>query len=100
MALRIVSAFPERADRGMRWSGRSFEDCNRLTAAALTAPRAMQAGKEGADACYGCHGGRSWYRKSYPYPRHPWPTMDKSTTPDWATARPTDSRPEHLIGAP
>lgn len=44
----------------------------------------------GGDACYGCHGGRSWYRISYPYPRHAWPGMDP-TVPDWAKNRPTAS---------
>ncbi|MDR0809274.1 MAG: NAD(P)-dependent oxidoreductase [Gemmobacter sp.] len=39
VALRIFSSFPEPADRRMLWSWLSFEDCNRLTVAALTAPR-------------------------------------------------------------
>lgn len=39
VALRIFSSFPEPADRRHLWSWLSFEDCNRLTAAALTAPR-------------------------------------------------------------
>ncbi len=47
-----------------------------------------------SDTCYGCHGGRQWYRISYPYPRHPWPGMD-TETPDWALARPTASDPEY-----
>jgi len=47
-----------------------------------------------SDTCYGCHGGRQWYRISYPYPRHPWPDMD-TETPDWALARPTASDPEY-----
>jgi len=54
--------------------------------------------KEGAtngDLCYGCHGGRSWYRISYPYPRHSWPTMAKET-PDWAKNRPTESQARFL----
>lgn len=38
VALRIFSSFPEPADRRMLWSWLSFEDCNRLTVAALTAP--------------------------------------------------------------
>ena len=38
VALRIFSSFPEPADRRMLWSWLSFDDCNRLTAAALTAP--------------------------------------------------------------
>ena len=36
--LRIFSSFPEPADRRMLWSYLSFDDCVRLTAAALTAP--------------------------------------------------------------
>ncbi|PTX05082.1 NAD-dependent epimerase/dehydratase family protein [Pararhodobacter aggregans] len=36
--LRIFSSFPEPADRRMLWSWLSFEDCNRLVSAALTAP--------------------------------------------------------------
>jgi nitrate/TMAO reductase-like tetraheme cytochrome c subunit len=57
------------------------------------------AGKESGDACYGCHGGRAWYRVSYPYPRHAWPTMDKDV-PDWAKQRPTRSDPRFLNGLP
>lgn len=37
--LRICSCFPEPADRRMLWSWLSFDDCVRLTEAALTAPR-------------------------------------------------------------
>jgi hypothetical protein len=55
--------------------------------------------KGSSDLCFGCHGGRAWYRTSYPYPRHAWPGMDKEL-PDWAKDRPTASRPEHLAGAP
>jgi uronate dehydrogenase len=39
VALRIFSSFPEPADRRMLWSWLAFEDCIRLTTAALTAPR-------------------------------------------------------------
>jgi hypothetical protein len=28
------------------------------------------AGKANADVCYGCHGGRAWYRIAYPYSLH------------------------------
>jgi hypothetical protein len=45
------------------------------------------AGKGNGDVCYGCHGGRAWYRITYPYPRHAWPGM--AETPDWAKGRPT-----------
>jgi hypothetical protein len=44
-----------------------------------------------SDVCYGCHGGRAWYRISYPYPRTPWPGMAEET-PDWAKGRPVQSR--------
>ncbi len=54
-----------------------------------------QAGKEGADACYGCHGGRSWYRISYPYARTPWPEMPAGV-PEWARGRPTQSEARFL----
>ncbi|WP_172332313.1 NAD(P)-dependent oxidoreductase [Mangrovicoccus sp. HB161399] len=37
--LRIFSSFPEPSDRRNLWSWLSFDDCVRLTAAALTAPR-------------------------------------------------------------
>lgn len=47
-------------------------------------------GAKNADVCFGCHGGRPWYRISYPYPRHPWPGMPE-VTPDWAKNRPTES---------
>jgi hypothetical protein len=56
-------------------------------------PEAIEAaGKENADVCYGCHGGRSWYRIPYPYPRHAWPGASP-TVPDWAKGRPTESEP-------
>jgi hypothetical protein len=51
---------------------------------------------ESSDACYGCHGGRAWYRISYPYPRHAWPDMP-TDTPDWAKTRPTQSDPRHAL---
>lgn len=50
-----------------------------------------------SDSCYGCHGGRAWYRISYPYPRHAWPGMDTTTVPDWAANRPAQSKPEHQL---
>lgn len=37
--IRIFSSFPEPADRRMLWSWLSFDDCIRLVAACLTAPR-------------------------------------------------------------
>lgn len=48
------------------------------------------------DTCFGCHGGRAWYRISYPFPRHPWPGMDK-VVPDWAKGRPTSSDPRYAL---
>ena len=51
---------------------------------------------ESSDVCFGCHGGRSWYRISYPYPRHPWPGMDPAV-PEWAANRPAESKPEHQL---
>lgn len=49
-----------------------------------------------SDTCFGCHGGRAWYRTSFPYPRHAWPGMDKAV-PDWAKGRPTESDPKYAI---
>ncbi|MBL0087012.1 MAG: hypothetical protein IPP44_10045 [Ideonella sp.] len=48
------------------------------------------------DVCYGCHGGRAWYRTHYPYPRHAWDGMD-SSVPDWAQQRPTQSEPRFRL---
>ena len=53
------------------------------------------AGAESGDVCYGCHGGRAWYRVSYPYPRHSWPGMPP-VKPDWAKNRPEKSDPRFL----
>lgn len=56
-----------------------------------------KAAENSSDVCYGCHGGRSWYRISYPYPRTPWPDMDKATVPDWARGRPEQSESRYLV---
>lgn len=64
-----------------------------LKAAAIEA-----AGEKNADVCYGCHGGRAWYRLSYPYPRHAWPGMAPEV-PDWAKARPTQSEARFRVAA-
>lgn len=56
----------------------------------LKADAIEAAGQKNADVCYGCHGGRSWYRISYPYPRHAWEGMSPDV-PDWAKGRPTES---------
>lgn len=53
-------------------------------------------GAENADVCYGCHGGRAWYRIAYPYPRHAWPGMGP-IVPDWAKDRPTESQPRFQV---
>lgn len=62
-----------------------------LNAAAIEA-----AGRQDAEVCYGCHGGRAWYRIAYPYPRHPWPGM-AAQVPDWAKDRPAESEQRFQI---
>lgn len=52
----------------------------------------------GGDVCFGCHGGRPWYRTVYPYPRHAWPGMDPAV-PDWAKDRPTESEVRFIAAA-
>lgn len=52
----------------------------------LNADEIERADRESADACYGCHGGRAWYRIAYPYPRTPWPGMP-TEVPAWAKNR-------------
>lgn len=60
-------------------------------------PEAIEeAGKADSDVCFGCHGGRSWYRIAYPYPRHAWP--GSSAVPEWAKDRPTESEARFLVG--
>jgi hypothetical protein len=56
----------------------------------LKADAIEEAGKQDSDVCYGCHGGRQWYRIPYPYPRHAWEGMAE-TIPEWAKDRPTES---------
>lgn len=69
---------------------------NYLRAEAIEeAAKAGQATKTGGDVCYGCHGGRAWYRIAYPYPRNPWPGMAPEV-PEWAKNRPTHSEPRFL----
>ncbi|WP_051341085.1 hypothetical protein [Azospirillum halopraeferens] len=62
----------------------------------LKAEAIEAAAETNADTCYGCHGGRSWYRISYPYPRHPWPDMPEET-PEWAKGRPAASDPRYAL---
>ena len=61
----------------------------------LNAAAIEEAGKAGADACYGCHGGRAWYRIGYPYVRTPWPEMP-AEVPEWAKDRPPRSEARFL----
>ncbi len=63
---------------------------NRHQVSYLKAEAIEAAGAKNADACYGCHGGRSWYRINYPYPRHAWAGMPPEV-PEWAKDRPTES---------
>lgn len=56
----------------------------------LKADAIEAAGQKNSDVCYGCHGGRAWYRTHYPYPRHTWEGASPDT-PDWAKDRPTES---------
>jgi hypothetical protein len=53
--------------------------------------------KGSSDVCYGCHGGRRWYRNGYPYPRHKWPGMEDVVegVPVWAYGRPMQSDPRY-----
>lgn len=62
----------------------------------LKADAIEKAGKKDSDVCYGCHGGRQWYRIPYRYPRHAWKGMAKEI-PDWAKNRPTESEPRFQI---
>ena len=61
----------------------------------LNADAIEEAGNQSADSCYGCHGGRAWYRISYPYPRHAWQGMPEAV-PEWAEGRPSESQPRFL----
>lgn len=63
----------------------------------LKAANIEKAAKNSSDVCYGCHGGRAWYRIAYPYPRTPWPLMDTKTTPEWAVERPVASDPRYSL---
>lgn len=65
---------------------------NYLQAAAIE-----EAGAKSGDSCYGCHGGRAWYRITYPYTRHAWPGMAPDV-PDWAKGRPTQTDERFLEG--
>lgn len=69
---------------------------NRHNVTYLNAANIEDLATASSDTCYGCHGGRQWYRISYPYARHPWPDMDEET-PDWALTRPTESIPQYQL---
>lgn len=70
-----------------------------LNAVAIEAAvREATAKKQGGDVCYGCHGGRAWYRIAYPYARNPWPGMPE-VTPEWARLRPRHSELRFLTQA-
>ncbi len=56
----------------------------------LNAEAIEEEGAKSSDVCYGCHGGRAWYRNGYPYPRHSYPGMAEEV-PEWAKDRPTQS---------
>ena len=62
----------------------------------LKADAIEAAGAKDGDVCYGCHGGRAWYRIAYPFPRHAWPGMAE-VVPDWAQGRPTESEPRFRL---
>jgi ribosomal protein L44E len=51
-----------------------------------------QAAAQNSDVCFGCHGGRPWYRIGFPYPRHAWEGMPEEV-PEWAKGRPAESQP-------
>lgn len=63
----------------------------------LNADTIEKLAKKSSDVCYGCHGGRAWYRINYPYPRTPWPNMKDvvEETPKWALKRPTHSEAKY-----
>lgn len=65
----------------------------------LKADAIEAAAKDSSDVCFGCHGGRQWYRISYPYPRHPWTGMPDDL-PDWAKDRPKTSDPRFALPIP
>jgi hypothetical protein len=69
---------------------------NRHQVSYLNAAAIEAAGQKNADVCYGCHGGRAWYRIGYPYPRHAWDGMP-AEIPDWAKDRPTASEARFVL---
>lgn len=71
---------------------------NRHQVTYLKAQAIEEAGQKNADVCYGCHGGRAWYRVGYSYPRHSWEGMSPEV-PDWAKDRPTESEARFALPA-
>lgn len=71
---------------------------NRHNVTYLKAASIEDLAQAGSDTCYGCHGGRAWYRISFPYPRQPWPGMDPEV-PEWAKDRPTTVDPRYAMPA-
>ena len=69
---------------------------NRHQVTYLKADEIEKAAEKDPDVCFGCHGGRQWYRISYLYPRHPWPGQAEEV-PDWAKDRPTESEPRFQL---
>ena len=61
----------------------------------LHASEIEKLGAQSGDSCFGCHGGRAWYRIPNPYARHPWTGMAVEI-PDWAKNRPTSSEVRFL----
>lgn len=65
---------------------------NRHAVSYLDAGAIESAGRQNAEVCHGCHGGRAWFLIAYPYARHAWPGMP-AETPKWAQDRPHQSEP-------
>lgn len=62
-------------------------------------PKAIEeAAADNPDVCFGCHGGRAWYRIPFPYARNPWPGTGDAV-PEWAKDRPKKSEARFLNGA-
>ena len=72
---------------------------NRHNVSYLNAEKIEELGKVSGDSCYGCHGGRAWYRISYPYARNAWEGMAPEV-PDWAKGRATQSEARFRIQKP
>lgn len=71
---------------------------NRHNVSYLNGAKIEELAQTSSDVCYGCHGGRAWYRISYPYPRNAYPGMPRRV-PAWAKDRPTQSDPRYAVPA-